>query len=353
MMQSNESDLIAFKEQIRQWGLELGLSAIGFAAPISPTGHVHYLDWLSAGRHAGMSYMDRQAEARRNPAAVLPDVATVIVAMLNYKPPVQAPPEPDATTHRGHIAAYAQGRDYHQIFWNRLGVLLEKIQTVRPTVQGRAVADSAPLMEREFAQLAGLGWIGKNTCLIHRQIGSLTLLGELLIDLPLPPDQPFSADHCGTCTRCIDACPTQALTEPYQLDANRCISYWTIEYKGLLSEEIGDNLNDWAFGCDICQQVCPWNRKSPPGTDAEILGDGRFFEPDLREWLKTPKDEIRQAIKGTALERTKRAGLVRNAIAILTANQVRDIIPDLQRLAQDDPDEVVRDSARQALNRLS
>ncbi|MBI1325447.1 tRNA epoxyqueuosine(34) reductase QueG [bacterium] len=348
---------IELRERIRRQGLELGFDAIGFAPAVAPPGYPDMLDWLEMGQNAGMAYMERQAQARAHPRGVFEPVATVIVAVLNYKPETSSKPGPgdeSIASKRtcGHVAAYAQGRDYHFIFWERLDKLLAAIQADLPDVRGRAVADSAPLMERDFARLAGLGWFGKNTCLIHKSIGSFTLLGALLIDLELPPDAPFEADHCGTCTRCLDACPTQAFEGPYRLDARKCISYWTIEHKGHLPDEAADDLHGWAFGCDICQQVCPWNRKPPAASDAEIRGDGRFHEPDLLDWLEMEPAEMKRLIKGTALERSKRAGLVRNACHVLAGNGASESLPALNRLAESDPDEVVRHAAARAAARL-
>jgi len=348
---------IELRERIRRQGIELGFDAIGFAPAVAPLGYPNMIDWLEKGQNGGVDYMRRQAQARAHPRGVFEPVATVIVALLNYKPATNSKPGPgddaiDSKRTRGHMAAYAQGRDYHFIFWERLEKLLAGIQADHPEIQGRAVADSAPLMERDFARLAGLGWFGKNTCLIHKSIGSFTLLGALLVDLELPPDAPFETDHCGTCTRCLDACPTQAFEGPYRLDARKCISYWTIEHKGDLPDDAADALHGWAFGCDICQQVCPWNRKPPAASDAEILGDGRFHEPDLIAWLEMEPAEMKRQIKGTALERSKRAGLVRNACHVLAGNGAAQALPALKRLAESEPDEVVRRAAAKAIARL-
>lgn len=343
----------ALVEQIRASAVELGFSLVGFAPAVTPPGYPNYLNWLQKGNHAGMAYMARQAPARETPETILPDVATVIVVALNYRPEEF---ETHSTSKEiiefGKIAAYARGEDYHFIFWRRLEKLLEKIQSARPEVVGRAVADSAPLMEREFAQMAGLGWIGKNTCLINRKIGSFTLLGALLINLQLPIDKPFTADHCGSCTRCLDACPTDAFTGPHELDARKCISYWTIEHKGPFSDDFQLDLNGWLFGCDICQQVCPWNRKAPVGSDSELQSRPELKELDLLDLLKMPPDGLKQMIKGTPLERTKRFGLVRNAIELIVQNNRTESVPDLTTLAQNDPDEKVRALAKAALSKL-
>lgn len=350
-MNSPPDDLVALRDQIRAWAADLGFSLVGFAPAVPPPGYPHYLNWLQNGHHAGMAYMQRQAPARELPDSILPDVATVIVTALNYKPVDDfISLKPDNAT--GKIAAYARGDDYHQIFWSRLDLLLQKIQSVRPEVIGRAVADSAPLMERDYARLAGLGWLGKNTCLINRQVGSFTLLGSLLINLHLPPDEPFIADHCGSCTRCLDACPTDAFAAPGQLDARKCISYWTIEHKGPFPDDFAFDLDGWLFGCDICQQVCPWNRKPPAGTDPQLQPRPDLQKMSLHDWLKFPPDEIKTMIKGSPLERAKRFGLLRNAIELIVQNSDFSAIPDLTRLAELDPDEKVRLLAQAAIRKM-
>ncbi|MFM1802941.1 MAG: hypothetical protein RJA81_2293 [Planctomycetota bacterium] len=352
-MPETDSDPVALKESIRNLILAKGFDAVGFASPVQPPGYPHYLDWLAQGCHGEMAYMEKQAEARNHPNSILPAVGTVIVTLLNYHHGRPSAKVSGEKRNSGHVASYAQGQDYHRIFWDRLGQVLDQIKVTHPEITGRAVADSAPLMERDYARLAGLGWIGKNTCLINRKIGSFTLLGALLINLQLPPDEPFEADHCGTCTRCLDACPTSALDSAYRLDARKCISYWTIEHKGLLPDEVTDHLNGWVFGCDICQDVCPWNRKAILGKDQDLMGDGRFFEPDLREWLKMNPDDLKKQISGTALERTRRRGLVRNAIAVLSSESGDgELMADLIRLETDDTDQIIRESARLAIKKL-
>ncbi|MFM7317809.1 MAG: tRNA epoxyqueuosine(34) reductase QueG, partial [bacterium] len=346
-------ELKALREQIRAWALELGFDAAGFAPAVVPPGYGHYQEWLAAGHEAGMAYMRRQEAARRHPSSVLEPVATVIVVMLNYRPGGDLSKVGKPSSRHGRVAAYARGVDYHGVFWQRLEGLLGKIKAERPDVQGRAVCDSAPLMERDYACLAGLGWVGKNTCMISRKVGSMTLLGSLLVDLPLPPDEPFTADHCGTCTRCLDACPTDAFGGPGQLDARKCISYWTIEHKGPWTEETPDSMHGWVFGCDVCQEVCPWNRKSPVGQDLEVGSRAAWAEVDLLDWLKMEPEAFRRMIRGTALERTKRAGLLRNAMSILVEEGDPAAVTEIRRLAESDPDEKVRQAAEEGLAKLN
>jgi len=208
-------------------------------------------------------------------------------------------------------------------------------------------------MERDFARLAGMGWIGKNTMLINRALGSFTVLGALLVDRDLVADDPHVADHCGTCTRCLDACPTDAFVSAYQLDARRCISYWTIEHKGTIAEEFAGELHGWVFGCDVCQDVCPWNRKAPAGRLVQLQGRLEWSDPDLIEWLDRDESAWRTAWRGTALVRTKRVGLVRNAALVLGQRQVAAAVPALaRRLADAGEDPVVRAAAAWALGRI-
>ena len=244
----------------------LGFDAIGIAPAVQAPGFPQYLEWLESGHEAGMEYMRKNATKRAHPDSLLDGVRSVVVLSMVYgrNEPESTPP----TSSQGKVARYARGADYHRVLWDKLEALLTWIRTECPTVRGRAVADTAPLLERDFARLAGLGWIGKNTMLISRRLGSFTALGAILIDAELAYDAPHLADHCGTCTRCLDACPTDAFVGPYQLDARRCISYWTIEHRGMLADHEAAELHGWVFGCDICQDVCPWNRKAPPGREA-------------------------------------------------------------------------------------
>ncbi|HMF36740.1 MAG TPA: tRNA epoxyqueuosine(34) reductase QueG, partial [Isosphaeraceae bacterium] len=244
-------------QHLKAEALRLGFDRVGIAPAVSPPGHAHLVNWLEAGHGAGMTYMQRHAELRRHPDALLEGVRSVVMVSLVYGEHV---PESSSPVH-GKIARYARGLDYHRILWDKLEELLAWLRQQCPGIHGRALSDTAPLMERDFARLAGMGWIGKNTMLINRALGSFTVLGALLVDRDLVADDPHVADHCGTCTRCLDACPTDAFVSAYQLDARRCISYWTIEHKGTIAEEFAGELHGWVFGCDVCQDVCPWNRK--------------------------------------------------------------------------------------------
>jgi epoxyqueuosine reductase len=295
-----------------------------------------------------MTYLERQAAPRAHPESVLEGVRSIVVVSFVYGQP--DPPPSSAT--QAKVARYARGADYHDVFWRRIESLLDWLEQQSPGVRGRAVADTAPLLERDFARLAGLGWIGKNTMLINRRLGSFTLLGALLVDIELTPDAPHETSHCGTCTRCLDACPTDAFAGPGTLDARKCISYWTIEHKGMIDDAFADQLDGWLFGCDVCQDVCPWNRKAPTGREPALEPDPRWSNPDLLSLLAQDPAELTRSLKGTALSRTKRSGLLRNAALILGTRREASAVPVLiERLGDRDP--VVRASAAWALARIS
>jgi epoxyqueuosine reductase len=331
--------------QLKAEALRLGFDKVGIAPAIAPPDYPHFLDWLGAGHAAGMAYLERNAGVREHPERLLPGAKSVVMTSLLYGHPERLAPGPT----EGKVARYARGADYHEILWRKLDALLDWLTDRSPGANGRALADTAPLLERDFARLAGLGWIGKNTMLIDRRLGSFTVLGALVVDVDLEPDDPHETDHCGTCTRCLDACPTDAFVGPYTLDAGRCISYWTIEHRGPIDEADADKLDGWVFGCDICQDVCPWNRKAPPGRTPDLEPRPGFTTPDLIEWLR---EDPAPRLKGTALRRAKRAGLQRNAALILGTRRVAEAVPALTARL-DDPDEGVRRAVAWALRRIA
>ena len=337
-------------EEIKQAARILGFDAVGIAPATTPPGYSSFLAWLEAGCAAGMSYLHTQAEPRCHPRSILVDVKSVVMLAVVYGQPKQPGFEADSSI--GEIAQYARGQDYHEVLWKKLDSLLAWIQSRSPGIKGRSVVDTAPLMERDYAQLAGLGWIAKNTMLINPRLGSFTFLGALLLDANFEFDLPFQFNRCGTCTRCLDACPTSAFQAPGRLDARRCISYWTIEHKGLIPDEWSSQLHGWAFGCDICQDVCPWNRKAPPGHEPDLQPKPDQSTPDLIEWIEMESADLRKRIRGTALQRAKRTGLVRNAALVLGSRRVERALPGLIRLL-DDSDQVIRGSAAWALGNFS
>ncbi len=304
-------------ERLKAEAIRLGFDQVGIAPAVAPSGYPDFLRWLDAGRAAGMGYLERQEPCRAHPSSLLEGVRSVVMVSVVYgSNPRGRPAEPAALT-AGKVARYARGVDYHRVLWDKLGELLEWLLAERPVARGRAVVNTAPLLERDFARLAGLGWIGKNTMLIGRRTGSFTFLGALLTDLELVYDAPHQANHCGTCTRCLDACPTDAFAGPYQLDARRCISYWTIEHRGPIPDPAAGQLDGWVFGCDACQDVCPWNRKAPSSRMAELDARPEWDGPDLLRWLDDDRDVWHSRLKRTAAARAKRTGLLRNAALVL------------------------------------
>ncbi len=301
---------------IKTQAKSLGFDAVGIAPATALTEEADRLQtWLSAGLHAEMAWMATHADKRPNPQALLPGAQSVVCVGLNY---FSAPSEVAPGL---KVARYARGRDYHKLIRKRLTQLLKRIQERVPEARGRAITDSAPLLERAMAVRAGLGWQGKHSNLITRSHGSWLLLGELLLTLELAPEPHPVPDLCGRCRRCIDACPTQAIAPPYTVDANQCIAYWTIEAppETPIPAPVADNMQGWVFGCDICQEVCPWNLKfQQSATDSA-------FAP--RPWLNTltpdgllTLDEatFEQNAAGTPLRRTGLTGLQRNVRAIKT-----------------------------------
>jgi epoxyqueuosine reductase len=338
-------------DRLKSEAIRLGFDSVGVAPALAPPGYPDFLRWLDSGHAAGMDYLRRNQPARAHPSNLLESARSVIVVSLVYGQP-PGDPVPESRT-RARIAQYARGGDYHTLIWRKLEELLDWLHEVCPGASGRAVADTAPLLERDFARLAGLGWIGKNTMLIDRRLGSFTFLGALLVDIELEYDAPHDADHCGSCTLCLDLCPTQAFTGPYQLDARRCISYWTIEHRGAIPETNASELDGWVFGCDICQDVCPWNRKAPPGHLPELEPRPEWTSPDLLEWLSRDASQWRALLTGTALKRAKRSGLVRNAALVLGSRRLPEAaIPLANRLDDPQEDPVVRASSAWALGQI-
>jgi len=324
----------------------LGFELAGVAAATPADGFDRLRDWLAHGFAGTMDYMHRHGDARRHPASILPEVRSVVMVGMSYKPPAEPPSEKV-----GRVARYARGADYHDVLRERLNRLLTWLQGERPGCRGRGVVDTAPLLERDFARRAGLGWFGKNTMLLDKRHGSYFFLGALLVDLTLEPDAPHQTSHCGTCTACLDACPTAAFPAPGVLDARRCISYLTIELRGAVPDELREGVGDWVFGCDVCQEVCPWNRKAPAGVEPLLLPRPELEALDPVELLGLSADDFRRRFRGTALARTKRAGLLRNAALVLGNVGDAAALPALRR-ALDDPEPLVRDAAVWAIGRI-
>lgn len=318
-----------FEARLKAQALGLGFDLSGIATLGPVETHAAFSQWLAADHHATMDYLARGAELRADTTRPEPGMRTAVVVALDY-----GGRAPD-----GPVARYARGSDYHRVMWDRLEVLLEWVRLERgAAVRGRAYVDTGPILERDLARRAGLGWFGKNTMLIHPEKGSFFFLGALFLDIELAPDPPFVEEHCGSCTRCLDACPTQAFVAPGVLDAGRCISYLTIEHRGEVAEEFHAAIGAHLYGCDVCQDVCPWNVKfasearepafaarAPVARFGDVgdVGDGaagatlRDAETLAREILAMDDATYRDTFKHSAMKRAKREGLARNARIVL------------------------------------
>ncbi len=342
--------MISLQSRIKQQAHALGFELAGIAPAAEPDGFAHLQDWLAQGYAGEMDYMRRHAEARRHPDSMLPNVKSVVMVGINYKSQGSEVGGRGSGIN-GRISNYAGGVDYHDVLRDRLKSLLDWIRNEVPEVRGRAVIDTAPLLERDFARRAGLGWFGKNTMLLHKKLGSYFFLGALLLDLALPADEPFATAHCGSCTRCLDACPTDAFVGPYQLDARRCISYLTIELRGSIPEELRSRMDDWVFGCDICQEVCPWNRKAPNGEEPMFLSGVSETQVDLVDLMGLTEEEFHRRYRHSPIWRTRRTGLLRNAAIALGNMGDRRALAVLKR-AQTDAEAIIREAARWAIAQI-
>jgi epoxyqueuosine reductase len=295
--------------QIKRRATELGFDRVGIASA-EPTRYRDYFrQWLDDGRAGSMNYLSARFEERTDPSIYLPGVQSVICVAMNYHVPLSPPP---LGGRHGKVARYALGDDYHDVIKPRLHQLSDWLKKIAPGGQTKCAVDTAPVMEKELAARAGIGWMGKNTCIINQDIGSWLLLGEVLTTLKLPPDQP-AIDRCGTCTRCIEACPTQAITAPYQLDATRCISYLTIEHRGAIPSDIAPKIGNWLYGCDICQDVCPWNRRAPLTADPAFTPRFPAGVIDLEELETWTPEQYTAYLRHSAMKRVKLPVLQRNA----------------------------------------
>ncbi len=328
---------------------ELGFALCGACPAISPPGAARLREWLAAGYAGEMHYLSDRAAAYEHPGSVLAGVQSLLMLGLPYRTVESA----KVAAGQGRISRYAWGpADYHDVIHDKLHALADYLRALSPLAKVRGVVDTAPLLEREFAQLAGLGWVGKHTLLIHRERGSWFFLAALLTDLPLAYDTPFATDHCGTCTACLDACPTDAFPAPYVLDATRCISYLTIELRNAIGLELREGLGDWLFGCDICQDVCPWNRKSPATNEAPFMPEPEQNPVNLSELFALDDGAFRERFRHTPLWRSKRRGILRNA-ALVLGNQ-RDpnaFAPLVAGLNDSEP--LVRGASAWALGQLN
>jgi epoxyqueuosine reductase len=301
---------------IKKRAFELGFHKVGIA-PAGPLGEEArgLEEWLSRGYHATMGWMEGARERRIDPRMIVPGAKSLVSVAINYFTPVEHTDLPS----RGKVSRYAWGDDYHEIVASRLDELLAFIKSRSPGAVGKVYVDTGPVMEKAWAQRAGVGWLGKHTNIITEEYGSWVFLGEIILDLELEYDLP-AIDRCGSCTLCIEACPTQAIVEPYVVDSNLCISYLTIEHRGPVTPELGDKFEGWIYGCDICQDVCPWNTKfSKPADLKEFQPREQNIAPDLREVAALSQEEFSARYRKSPMKRTKREGLARNAAIVMGA----------------------------------
>jgi epoxyqueuosine reductase len=353
---------MSLAQEVKARARGLGFELVGVTTADPPAHLEVYEDWLAAGRHGEMDYLEteRARQRRADPRRILPECRSILVLASRYPAPHTAGTKEGQARPTGRVASYAWGEDYHEVFKERLKELVAFIQErVGAEVPNRWYTDTGPLLERELAQRAGLGWIGKNTCLINPQEGSYFLLAEILLGIVLEPDRPFLADRCGSCTRCLEACPTQCILPDRTLDAKRCISYLTIELKGAIPEDLRRQMGDWVFGCDICQMVCPWNvRFATPEGDPAFAPRAGCPEPDLIEELSLTAEAFNARFKGSPVQRPKRRGYGRNvgiALGNLAAALGKATGPAAAALREallGDPEPLVRGHAAWALGQV-
>jgi epoxyqueuosine reductase len=342
------------KERIRQLALELGFDACRFTTALPPSSAPAFQNWLDAGHHGSMEYLARNAPKRKNPALILPEARTVIVLAASYYLP-EAQSNSDSASNndatKGVIARYARFNDYHDVLGARLKSLCDWIDGQLPA-GGRSLwyVDTGPILERDLAQRAGLGFIGKHSNLISRQWGNWIFLAEVLTPLELEPDTP-EKNRCGQCARCIAACPTQAIRAPFTLDARRCIAYLTVEHKGSIPLEWRPAIGRRVFGCDDCLDACPWNRFAQAGRAMKRQERGDLAEPDLLELLRLDDAGFRKRFEGTPVQRLKRARLRRNVCVALGNTAGAEALPVLKHAAAE-ADALVSEHAAWAVERI-
>lgn len=322
------------KTAIREHARELGFDACRFTSAAAPENAAHFQTWLTAGRHGEMSYLQRNAEKRIAPEKILPGARSIITLAASYHNAADNSPPDDARA-TGLIARYARFDDYHDVLAGRLKTLTEFVNQLGGTnTRSLWYVDTGPLLERDLAQRAGLGFIGKHTNLISRELGNWFFLAEILTTLELPPDSP-EKNRCGSCTRCLSACPTAAITAPFELDARRCISYLTIELKGSIPVEWRAAIGNRIYGCDDCLAACPWNRFAREGQLMKQHARPELAQPDLIELLSLDDEGFKQRFRNTPMLRTKRRGLLRNVCVALGNLGDASALASLQRAAQD------------------
>lgn len=349
------------KSIIKNQAFQLGFNLVGVTTPDPPPHFEVFSSWLDAGRYAEMAFLasERSRRRRKDPRQIMPECQSILVLGMPYPSPEEdfhniQLEDRDGTKLRGRCAAYAWGTDYHDYFEEQVNELLQKVQAkLKQSVVFRWYSDTGPILERELAQRAGLGWIGKNTNLISPRQGSYFLLAEVLLDIFLEPDLPFEADRCGSCTRCIQACPTQCILPDRTLDAGRCISYLTIELKKSIPYELRPLMGDWIFGCDICQMVCPWNRQfgKQQGNPAFHSQQEMPYPLLLDELLLMP-ESFQHKYRHSPVQRAKLSGYLRNIVVALGNTKNPQLIPDLMKVLKESSFPMVRGHAAWAIGQI-
>ncbi|MDX1454930.1 MAG: tRNA epoxyqueuosine(34) reductase QueG [Gammaproteobacteria bacterium] len=333
----------------REQALALGFDAVGFTSRPLADDEQKLAQWLAEGRHGDMEWMARHGHKRSRPAELVEGTVSVISVRLDYRPdehndPVELLDHPS----KAYVSRYALGRDYHKLLRNRLQKLATELEALIGPFGYRAFVDSAPVMEKPLARDAGLGWIGKHTNLLQEKTGSWFFLGELYTDLPLPQSE-AATDHCGSCTRCIEVCPTRAITAPYQLDARRCISYLTIENKGAIPEEFRKPMGNRIYGCDDCQLFCPWNKFSQVSKEADFLPRQSLDDIPLTDLFGWSESEFEEKLAGSAIRRIGFEAWLRNIAVALGNARTSDAVIDALQARRDHPSELVREHVAWAL----
>jgi epoxyqueuosine reductase len=348
---ANAIDYVRLAQSIKAWAHELGFADAGISGVDLASDETHLQRWLADGHHGEMEYMARHGTRRSRPDELEPGTQRVISVRMDYAPPdIARAWSVLEDGELGYVSRYTLGRDYHKLLRQRLQKLADRIRAEVGDFGYRAYVDSAPVLEKALARNAGLGWIGKHTVLIHRRAGSYFFLGELYTDLPLPVDTPAS-EHCGSCRRCLDVCPTQAIVAPYRLDARRCISYLTIELKGSIPEEFRAAMGNRIFGCDDCQLVCPWNKFAQATAEPDFAPRHRLDGAKLIELFSWSEEEFLQRTEGMAIRRTGYEGWLRNiAVALGNAPSSVSVLAALRARAEH-PSAIVREHVAWALAR--
>jgi len=352
---------MSLKQELKAEAHRLGFQLAGITPPGPPLHFSVFENWLRAGRHGEMSYLatEQSRQRRADPRNILPDCRSILVVGIRYAAP-NLSKEDNYQSIVGQIAAYAWGNDYHQVLPMRLRALASFVENkVGKAVPNRVYSDTGSILERDMGQRAGLGWIGKNTCLISPGLGSYFLLAEVLLGIEMEPDQAFTADFCGTCTRCLEACPTGCILPDRTLDASRCISYLTIELKGSIPPVLRKGIGAWIFGCDVCQQVCPWNlRFATPHGDADFEPNTGNPHPDLLQELNLSALSFNSKFKNSPVKRAKRRGYLRNVIVALVnavnkdVNHQNQIVRALSQVLFQEAEPLVRSHAAWALGEM-